>query len=371
MTGGALDSDLRRLFAVLGACIALAGGCAYGPFNTSSVFDDPGVERIDPNNGPFVIELEQKAAEDGNEPETIRVIKWKPTRVAGSLAGDRGLSVKYKAHYFSLFSQPAVEVEMPGGHRCTALLDTGYSGSLLVSDLTVRRSNLAVFPLGEHSDTGCGRGLCEMPALRIGAITIENPPCRYEQRHWQLRVLGVPIYRHKTVLIGLGMISKFSHVLFDNANRQVRFNPHDKFTPDETSRWVRVPFVIEQVEGELRMMVDVSLGGNAVRVEFDTGGARPGLILRNDVWKRVAADVNARGGGRKLHPSYQYGWHWCRRYTLPELQLGKLTLENTKVDVLAAESEFGQDFEGIITLDCFRKTAIALDFKQNVLWIRK
>ncbi len=366
-----MNSNLRRLFVVLGACAVLTGGCSYGPVNSSSVLRDRGVVRIDPNDGPFVVEVVEKVGEDGNEPEEMRVIEWKETRVTGSLSRDRSLWLKYKPYYFYMFSQPAVEVEMPGGHRCTGLLDTGYGGSVYVTDLTVRQSDLAVFPMGEHSDTGCGQGLCEIPAMRIGTVTVENPPCWYEQRHWQLRVLGVPLYRHKTVLIGMGMISKFSHVLFDNVHRRVRFSREDQFEPDDPSRWARVPFVLERENGGLRMMVDISLGGQEVHVEFDTCGAKPGLILRDDMWDRVSGSVDARGGGKTLHPSYQFGWHWCRRYTLEEIQTGELTLEKTKVDVLPAGSEFGREFEGILTLDAFRKTTVVLDFRQNVIWVRK
>ncbi len=371
MSEAFLDSKLRYLSFVLATSILVGGGCSYGPVNSGSVLRDRGVERIDPNDGPFVIESVEKAGADGNEPEEIRVVKWKKTRVTGSLLRDRGLWLKYQWWYFNRFSQPAVEVEMPGGHRCTAMLDTGFSGAVYVNDLVVRQSDLAVFPMGAHSDTGCGQGYCEIEGMKIGTVTVENPPCWYEQRHWQLRVLGVPLYRHKTVLIGMGMIGKFSHVLFDNANRRARLSPHEQFEPNEPSRWVRIPFVVERENGGLRMMVDISLGGHNIHVEFDTCGAKPGLILRDDVWQRVSGSVDVRGGGKALHPSYQFGWHWCRRYTLPELQMGELALERTKVDVLPAGSKFGKEFEGILTLDAFRETAVVLDFKRSVIWIRK
>jgi hypothetical protein len=352
-------------------CVCLGCACSYGPVNTPAFSDDPDIKRIDPNNGPFVIELEQRTAQDGNEPETIRVLKWKTTRIIGNLTQGRTISAKYRDFYFRMFSYPAVEVEMQGGKKYTALLDTGYSGAVYVNDLVVRRSNLAVFPLGEHSDTGCAQGVCDIPLMKIGTVAVENPPCWYEQRHWQLQVLGVPLYRHKTVLIGLDMMSKFSYVLFDNTKRCVTFSPHDEFETDDPSQWVGIPFVLEQVKGALRLMVDISLGGHDAHVEFDTGGGKPGLMLREDTWQRIAGSVQARGGGKAPHSSFQYGWHWCRQYVLPELQIGQLNLKNTKVNVLPADDEFAQDFEGIITFDSFRETAVVLDFKKNLLWIKK
>lgn len=362
---------LRNVVLILTLCVCLECGCSYRPVNTPAFSGDSDIKRIDPNNSPFVIELEKAAVQDGNEPETIHVIKWKKTRISGNLTQGRTISAKYRDFYFRMFSHPAIEVEMPGGQKYTALLDSGYSGAVYVNDLVVRRSNLAVFPLGKHSDTGCAQGFCDIPSMKIGTVAVENPPCWYEQRHWQLKVLGVPLYRHKLVLIGLDMMNKFSYVLFDNIKRRVTFSPIVEFETADSSQWVDIPFVLEKVKGTSRLMVDISLGGHDAHVEFDTCGGKPGLILQQDTWQRVAGSVQACGGGKALHPSFQYGWHWSRRYVLPELQIGRLNLKSTKVDVLPANDELMQDCEGIITFDCFKETVVVLDFKKNLLWIKK
>jgi hypothetical protein len=167
------------------------------------------------------------------------------------------------------------------------------------------------------------------------------------------------------------MMSKFSYVLFDNNNRHVTFSPFNEFETSDPSQWVDIPFVLEQVNGESRLMVNISLGGHDAHVEFDTCGGKPGLILRQDTWQRVAASVQARGGRKTLHPSFQFGWHRSRRYVLPELQIGRLNLKDTKVNVLSADDKFIQNFEGIITFDSFKETVVVLDFKKNLLWIKK
>jgi len=363
--------NFRHVVLIFTFCVCFGYGCSYGPVNTPPFSEDSDVKRIDPNNGPFVIELEQTAAQDGNEPETIHVIKWKKTRISGNLKQDRTFSTKYRDFYFHMFSHPTVEVEMPGGQKYTALLDSGYPGVVYVNDLVVRQSNLAVFPLGENSETGCAQGFCDIPSMKIGTVTVENPRGWYEQRQWQFKVLGVPLYRHKLVLIGLNMMSKFSYVLFDNTKRRVTFSPYDEFECMDSSQWVEIPFVLEQFKGESRLMVDISLGGHDAHVEFDTCGGKPGLMLRQDTWQRVSESVRARGVGKVLHSSFQFGWHWSRRYVLPELQIGRLNLKNTKVNVLSADDELIQDFDGIITFDYFKETVVVLDFKKNLLWIRK
>ena len=62
---------LPYAFLVFTACLGLGAGCSYRPVNTASVLNDPGVKRIDPNDGPFVIEVGQQTAEEGSEPQTI------------------------------------------------------------------------------------------------------------------------------------------------------------------------------------------------------------------------------------------------------------------------------------------------------------
>jgi len=359
------------LFLVLTACVGLGAGCSYRPVNTANVLSDPGVKLIDPNDGPFVIEVEQRPSEDGSEPQTVHSIKWKPTRVRLNMAEGRTFNLGYRAPHFYLSSHPAVDVEMPGGKRYTALLDTGCTLAVYVNDLVVCESDLAVFPLGNRSEIGCMTGCCEIPVLRLGDATIRNPRCVYDQRHWQFRVLGVPLYRHKMVLLGLELMRQFAYILFDNAGRQVVFSPFDPFDPDDDNRWVSHPFELERVDGQLRLMMDISLGSSDVHVEFDTCGAKPGLVLRQDMWRRIFANTKARGGSKRLYRSYQYGWDRCRRYVLPHVQIGPVALKNIGADALRDDCRFAQDFDGILSLHCFRKTAVVLDFKKNLLWVRK
>jgi len=359
------------LLLVLSACLWLGAGCCYRPVNTADVLIDPGVRRIDPSDGPFVVEVEPRGVQDGSEPQTVHAIKWKPTRVRLDLAEGRTFSLRYRASHFRLSSHPAVDVEMPGGNRYAALLDTGYSGAVYVNDLVVRESDLAVFPLGNHSETGCATGCCEIPVMKLGAAEIHNPRCVYDQRHWQLRVLGLPLYRRKMVLLGLDLMRHFAYILFNNAQREVVFSPFDSFDPGDGAAWVSHPFALERVDGELRLMTDISIGRGDVHVEFDTGGGKPGLLLRQDTWQKISADAGARGGSKKLQQSYQYGWNWCRQYVLPNVQLGPLTLKDIKTNVLPDDSRLGQDYEGILSLHCFRKTAVVLDFKKSLLWMRK
>jgi len=358
---------LRNLLLASLACLCLACGCSLGPVNMPSFADDPTARRIDPNNGPFMIIEIERANPNPGQKRAERIIQWKKTRASLDLDATGVFATRYRDLEFRLFSKVSVPVRLGEGRDYWALIDTGYAGSLYLNGAVVRDCDLAVFPLGKHSDTGCPQGLCEVPVMQIGPATIANLPCWYGQSQWQFRVLGVPLHRDRMVFIGLEFLQAFSYIRFDSTRREVVFSPHDAFQPDDSSQWVSAPFVLEKVAGKLRMMVDVSLGPRDAHVEFDTGGAKPGLLLRDDVWQDLGGAVGKKG----RQASYQFGWLPCRRVVVPELRVGPLTLQRRKAAVLAQDSPLLEGIEGILSLDYFKKTDVVLDFKQNRIWIRK
>ncbi len=358
---------LRDLLLTSLLCLCFASGCRLGPVNMPSFADDPAARRIDPNNGPFTIIEIRTPDPNTSRTRVERVIQWNKTQIRPNLDGASTFSAKYRSLEFRLFSRVSVPVRLGEEHRYWALVDTGYPGGLYLNDAVVRDCDLAVFPLGGHSETACPTGFCEVPAMRIGQATVTNPPCRYEQSQWQLRVLGRPLHRDRMVLIGLSFLRAFSYVRFENARREVVFSPHDAFTPDDPLQWVAVPFVLEKVQGNLRVMVDISLGSRDAHVEFDTGGARPGLLLRDDVWQDLGGAVGKKG----RQATYQFGWLPCRHVIVPELRVGSLTLQRRKAAVLAQDGPLLKGIEGILSLDYFKKTDVVLDFEQDRIWIRK
>lgn len=358
---------MGRLPLVLTACLCLVWGCSLRPVNTPSFAGDPGIRRIDPNDGPFFLIETHKPDPRTGQMRAEQIIQWRQTTVRPDGDGVRTLTAKYRGLDFHLFSRVAVRVQLGDGHKYWALMDTGFPESLYVNDMVVRDCDLAVFPVGEHPETKCPQGICEIPVLRIGQAAVVNPPCWYEQRHWQFRVLGQPLYRDRTVLIGLWFMRTFPYILFDNVRREAVFGLYDAYEPSDPSEWVSVPFVLEEVEGCLRMMVDVSLGGRKTPVEFDTGGARPGLVLHDRIWQELGGAV----GTRTRHASYQFGWLPCYRVVVPELRIGSLVLRNRKANVLTQESPFLECFDGLLSLEYFKKTSVVLDFRRNLIWIRK
>lgn len=360
--------NLQYSFLLATVCLFSVYGCSYRPVDTPDLRDDPSTKRIDPNNGAFVIEQSRVADPNNGKARRSGTIKWKPVRISPGLKDVRTFSAKYNSREFRRTGRVAIPVRMPSGRTYSALLDTGCPHQVYINDAVVRDCDLAVFPGGRDSGTGSYMGLCEIPSIKFANLTVRNPCSWYGQRQWQFRIFGIPLYRRRTVFIGLGLMQGFSYILFDNIKQRVVFNPEDTFAPEDSSQWVNLPFVIENRDKE-RMMIDISLAGRPVHVEFDTGSF-DSLILQNAAWQRLKDRMDVRGGTDGRLRTSQYGDLPCRRNVLPQLQIGQVTLKSIRVDILPDDSPYAQNVDGIIGLACFKKTLVVLDFQENLLWLR-
>jgi hypothetical protein len=357
--------------AILAVILGFVGGCSLGPVNTPAFSAKSHVRRLDPNAGPIkVVEVRTTDPSTG-EVKRGREIVWPDARINADPSAGRAVSIKYDRLQFFASSRVFVPVEMPSGRRYSGLVDTGFFDHLYVTDIAVKQCDLAVLPLVRNESTGGPVGVCEIPSIRLGRLTVAHPHCFYEQRHWELRFLRIPLCRHGTVLVGLNLMRAFQYVLFDNSRHEVVFSLYDVFEPNNPSQWVRLPFTLEWIGGNLRMMTDLSLGRGMAHVQFDTGGSKPGLLLRQATWERLglSADASDRGNGRYVN--FQHGWLPCHRYVLPRLSIRGLNLREVSLDVLPDESPLLTGMDGNLSLDYFRNTSVVLDFKRNVIWIKQ
>lgn len=361
----------RRSLLALAACVCLTGGCTVAPVNTPAFSEKSGVRWIDPNDGPFVIESTQDLDPDTGRIETSRRTRWKPTPITPNLLKERTVAVNANAFSFWFSNKVLVPVRMPNGRQYSAVMDTGYASYVYLNDAVVRDNDLAIYPLGTNPRTNCAQGLCAIPTLNIGDIAMENVPAWYEQRQWQLRILGIPLYRQRTLLIGLELMRPFSYILFDTPGRRIVFSPLEPFQPRNADEWVTVPFALEEIDGTLRMIIPISVAGVSMRVHFDTGGGREGLTLSESLWQRVTDPLVADGRRRGKTLSYQYGSLPCRRYVVPEFFIGDIVLRDKEVVVLPENSPLLPQGSGILGLAYFKKTTVVLDFKSSRIWIRR
>jgi hypothetical protein len=359
----------RWLFLILP--LLFAGGCSLGPVNTPAFSPTSTVRRIDPNHASFTFRRVQRIDPNTGLPQTVRLVRWKPAGLHFKDAEAQPFAVKYDPFQFWLTSRVLVPIELSGGLRRMAIVDTGFSGHLYMNDAMVESCDLAVLPMDTNPATGSAVGLCDVPSLKLGSLTVSNPPCIYEQMQWQFKVLGLPIYRHRIILLGLEFMRLFAYERFDNARSEIVISPHEAFSPEDASNWVRMPFALERIDGNMRMMVDLPIGENKIRVEFDTGGAKPGLILKQSAWQRIAPFLDARSDGTGRCASYQYGSFPCRKYRVHRLSAGPVDIRNAAVDILSDDVPLMKDVDGILSLDYFRDTSVVLDFETTQLWFRR
>lgn len=355
-----------RLLAVAMAAAIGAGGCRYTLTTTPAFSETSGVRRIDPNHGPFTI-----VEADATEPNASRVVSWKPIRITTGLSDGQPYDVHADALRYHLGGNHYVRVKIPGGRKYWAVLDTGFAHYLYVNDVVIQECNLAVYPLGGNRATRAPTGLCEVPDLRLGQVLIESPPCVYEQRHWRDTIGGIPVWRHGTILLGLRFMRSHAYVRFDNPRHTVTFNPRQAFEPDAPSRWACLPFVLEEVDHDLRMLVDLAIEDQTIRVQFDTGGGKPGLRLRQSAWDRAGHRLDARYVGSRRFRNLQLGEFRSQRYLASALNVGPIRVRNAQIDVVPEENSTVQGFEGVLSLHYFRNTTVVLDFRRNLIWIRK
>ncbi len=73
---------------------------------------------------------------------------------------------------------------------------------------------------------------------------------------------------------------------------------------------------------------------------------------------------------RLLHLYPYIGRLPCRRGVISELKVGSITVRNTEISVFPDDSPLVEDCEGLLGMQYFQATVLALDFEQNLVWVK-
>ncbi len=308
----------------------------------------PGVRTLDPNAELF--EIEQR------EPNRT-VIHWRKIDV--HVVGGGRVMMREGADNVQVFG------ELPGGKVYPVVIDTANPGVAAVTSTIVRDAGLEVYPF---EDPGGSRGgVCLVPTLKMGDVTIANLACECWLGHYEQRVLGRATWIERKLNIGLGLLKRFGQVRIDSVDEEVRFSSGD-FQPDEPNDWRSYPMFIDHDgnRGE-RLVVTIPIDGRIVNVGLDTG-AGPGLILTEK--KRAEILPTARILRHKTDQMATPGGHMrCRKMSLETLSIAGMVLTQTPVHVTEDNNPFGSDHL-VLGMGYLKDTVIVLDFKHNLLWIR-
>jgi len=264
----------------------------------------------------------------------------------------------------------AVEGRLDTGRRYPVVLDTGASIALFVNDIHVVENNLAIHPLNSPSSDSPGWGTCHLPALHIGQVSLPDLPCFYREQHAEVRLLGLPLAKDKTMIAGLGVLRQFKYVAFDSINREVEFSIEQVFKPEEPDSWAQYSFVIEEdLGGNAFLFVKIPIAGHETEVQLDTGSGR-GLAISEELWKTMEEKIGHTRlkRGKDLYP--YIGLLPCRRGVVPQLRVGSRIVTNAMISVFPDDSPVMDRCAGLLGMQCFQNAVIVLDFERNLMWMK-
>ncbi|MFC1793193.1 hypothetical protein ACFL3Q_06360 [Planctomycetota bacterium] len=343
------------LWIISALCLALAFAVKHADgtifVRTNDLLSTPGVHLLDPNTGIFKI--------ISREPNHAN-IKW----IGTSIHMEGCVCVK------KLKNSRNVQVlgELNNGKNYPVVLDTGYSRYVGITDTIVTDAGLPIYPMDDLGHHLIG-GLCNLSQLRIGTVTIRQPPCEYFSAHYERRILGITTWKEMEITLGLGLLKKFSYIHIDNVEREIEFSGKQPFSTQDENQWNQYPMVIERNEkGNAKLMVDIPIAGNLRHIAFDTGSAS-GLTLTEKMWTEVSPSLKLVHEENHTLTTPLEGRLSCRRITVELLRLGSIPIRSAQISVTANNNPFGQD-DFTLGMGFLKETVIVLDFKSKLLWIR-
>jgi hypothetical protein len=328
-------------------------GCSFEPVKMGSLSNRPEICQADPDTG-----LPALVSDDGTRTESLDLRDF-GVKMSGPVR------VSYSP-YSSLFENVGVTGVFPDGTEYFIRIDSGFPLYLGLTDTIVVDHNL---PACAVSDYTFPVGLCKLDSLKIGEMTIINPPTIYFEQHWELQVLGMPVWKERAVLIGLQLMEKFSYILFDNRLNKVEFGGTESvFQPDE-SRWSQYPIAIEEdQQNQRRLMVDLPIAGKSVELWFDTGNPG-GLEMSSQVWDEISPNLKIVSQEKDSVLYWQFGTVECEKMKVSRLPIGSMTLKNAQVVVLDDGKPFYEQYAAV-GMEIFNNKVVVIDFLRRILWVK-
>jgi len=346
------------ILSVVLLCTIFSAGCSFAPVRSNTLLENRGLQMLDPETGP--VRIIQTSTDAGRFVD----VEFRQA----SIEMEKPCRMRYSYH-FDLFRNVSVYATFPNGKKYRAKRDTGFPWYAAVTDTVVEENSLAIFP-GNNSYFPAQVGLCHLKSMKLGQINMINPPCTYFDQHWELQMAGLPIWKEKSVLIGLRLMEIFPYVMFDNPRREVEFGARgDNFTPDRPDQWQRYPFVIEDdAEGQRRLMVDLPVAGKTMHLLFDTGSPG-GLQVSPAVWESIKPQVKHTPLKKSEILYWQFGAVTCEKTNVSKLTIANRTQRNSEVIIMPSDNPFKTDYS-LVGIGFFDHDVLVFDFKQNVLWIK-
>lgn len=286
---------------------------------------------------------------------------------------DQKQSIPYWRWQSWLLNSATVRGQL-NGRTYPVIFDTGNNLGVLIEDIQINRHDLQVFFFNSENKHDSG-GLAIVKSLKVGPLEFENYPCSFLNCHAEHRLLGlVPIHRFQWIVMPTDIISCFSYLEYNQIDKELYISPEQPFTPDAVSEWISYPFEINKK----RLLLKIAIEGYQAILFLDTG-ADYALELNQTIVERLCEKCpdfqKARQHKTYLYTPYAGGKTKAKKLTIKNLQFADSCLRKIEI-IYKTESSPKTPFphgdtDGTIGLGLFKKTIMVLDFKNNLMWVKK
>jgi hypothetical protein len=340
--------------------LCLLGGCSVQPVMTATVTGKNLQEQTDlPVIGP-----NQAGYEDTDSGS------WNYSgRITDNV--NPGIPCRSKYHpSYALNRWMVVEGRLDNGNKYPVVLDTGASVALFVNETHIAENKLAIHPPASDGGNSVDFGVCHLPKLYIGELTLADSSCIYRQQHAKVRLFGLPVAKDKAIIAGLPTLRKFKYIAFDSVREEVEFSLEKVFEPSKSDSWMQYPFIIEEgLGGNAYLFVKIPVAGEETELQLDTGSGR-GLAIAEEQWEKISKKIPEvkLKKGKDLYP--YIGQMPCRRGVVPKLEVGGRMVKDAMISVFPNDSPLIDEGRGLLGMQYFRDTVMVLDFERNLMWVK-
>jgi len=357
-----------RKYLLLLALPFLLSGCGFKYVGAKRPEKFNSARLMDPNHSPFnIIRSDTDPNKRTIKSHSCKIILEKPCRV------------NYWKPAFDCAKQVFVAGKLPNGKEYPVLIDSGFVGAeIILNDLVVKENKLEIlYSTAENDKQNISPikkktrgGLCFLPLLEIGELTIQNPFCAYIPWHREFQVFGLPVWQDKNLFLGVSIMSRFRYMRFDNTKMELEFSYNQSFHPEESSKWAHYPFVLRDGEGgDGRIMVDIPIAGKICHIYFDTAGAE--MVVMPDMWEKLQKRITATAPRQSKFLSYQHGFLPCRKTVAKRLSVGNIELKNAEIVIMPEDTPYlPKDVPGYISIWTFKDTVVVLDFERKLMRVK-
>jgi hypothetical protein len=331
-------------------------GCTFEPVRMSSISTQIGSCLVDLENG-----LIQTSVRDGSTESSVS-FGYNEFKI------DMPPQMRMDYNPLSdIFKNVGITGRFPNGTGYFVRIDSGFPWYVGVTDTVVADQKLVSCFM---SDSPIPMGVCELKSLSFDKITVTSPPCLYFQQHWELQMLGMPIWKERAVLIGLNLMEQFSYILFDNQQGQVEFGRRDTLFDPGSDAWQSYSIsLLDDPQGQYRLQVNIPIAGEDLHAWFDTGN--PGeLELASGIWAKVASRFEADPPEKGTIQYWQFGNVECEKILVHNLMVGQLERKNLELIVLPDGKPFYEEYASI-GMGFFKDDVLVLDFNRKLLWVKQ